>query len=147
VSSKRFVHQDRFGDEGNCYSACLASVFGVPLTDVPNFHDIAKGDDEAWFVAVRDWLRPKGFGVMCVSTSEAGLEKYEGLLIVCGQSPRDPELNRLHAVVFERGAMVHDPHPDNTGILCVDSVDLLYPLDPSTLLLKAAETIQEGEEK
>jgi hypothetical protein len=43
--------------------------------------------------------------------------------------------------------MVHDPHPDNTGILCVDSVDLLYPLDPSTLLLKAAETIQEGEEK
>jgi len=123
------VMQTEMGRRGNCFSACLASLFELGIADVPNFYDVGGDDADAWWAAVRDWLRPRGFGVMSLSITPALLTKFEGYFIVCGQSARDLE----HATIWRDGAMVHDPHPSQQGIVEPTSVDLLYPLSPAGL--------------
>ena len=114
------VMQSVTGTRGNCFSACLASLFELPLSDVPNFFDLAGDDDAKWWAAVRDWLRPRGFGVMFLSLSDpAHLALFEGWQIVCGD-----------------GKMVHDPHPSQCGIIAPDGVDMIYPLCPAALMVR-----------
>jgi len=124
------VMQTEVGDRGNCYSACLASLLHLPISDVPNFFDTAADDSPAaWFAGVREWLAGHN---LCVTSFEVDANgRFYGwsphaYLITCGKSPR----GRDHATIWKGGVMVHDPHPDGTGILVPDSVDLLYPLDP-----------------
>lgn len=123
----RFKKQTDFGSTGNCFSACLASVFDIPLEDVPNFYIIAGNDPAIWWGAVRDWLRLRGFGVMSIQANL--IDQFEGLFIVGGESERGIE----HAVLYQNGKVIFDPHPSNVGVKEVTSVDLLYPLDPSRL--------------
>jgi hypothetical protein len=134
MKDPRFVYQDRVGPSGNCFSACLASVFKLPLQAVPNFFDVAGEDHEAWWAEVRAWLKPRGFGIMSVSITADSLKSYSGLFIVGGMSPRD--LN--HATVWQDGVMVHDPHPEELGLTTIESIDLLYPLDPADLAMRHA---------
>lgn len=128
------VMQDAFGDTGNCFSACLASLFEIDLKDVPNFFVLAGNDANVWWKEVRNWLRPRGFGVMSVAFTDAKLiGGFEGWLIVCGESQRGFQ----HATLWRDGMIVHDPHPSQCGIISPDAVDLLYPLDPSALQVRA----------
>lgn len=126
----RFKKQTDFGETGNCFSACLASVFYIPIEDVPNFYNVAGNDPAAWWGAVRDWLRDRGFGVMSIQADL--IDQFEGLFIVGGESERGIE----HAVLYQNGKVIFDPHPSNVGVKDVTSVDLLYPLDPSKLEYK-----------
>ena len=128
----RPVYQDAFGELGNCFSACLASVFECELADVPNFFVTAGNDADAWWAAVRDWLAPRGFGVMSLSLSDdALLAKFAGFFIVSGQTSSGTH----HATVWCGGKLVHDPMPGNSLDIEPNSVDLIYPLDPSALRL------------
>lgn len=126
----RFKKQTDFGEIGNCFSACLASVFYIPIEDVPNFYNVAGNDPAAWWGAVRDWLRDRGFGVMSIQADL--IDQFEGLFIVGGESERGIE----HAVLYQDGKVIFDPHPSNVGVKGVTSVDLLYPLDPAKLEYK-----------
>ncbi|HEX7866574.1 MAG TPA: hypothetical protein VF555_16580 [Variovorax sp.] len=129
------VMQDTFGrDDGNCFSACLASIFEVPLSEVPNFFLTAGDEANAWWAAVRDWLRPRGFGVIGLQLGdEVGLlDEFEGWLIVTGESARDIH----HATIWRDGKMVHDPHPSQCGIRHPQWINVLYPLDPSALQVR-----------
>ena len=122
-----------FGANGNCFSACLASVFELPIEEVPNFFTLAGHDEATWWAAVRDWLRPRGFGIISLRPNTGTLVLFEGWLIVSGKSGRGLH----HATVWRSGAMVHDPHPDGSGIESPEDLDLLYPLDPSQLFILA----------
>ena len=126
----RFKKQTDFGDVGNCFSACLASVFDIEINEVPNFYNVAGNDPAAWWGAVRDWLRDRGFGVMSIQADL--IDQFEGLFIVGGESERGIE----HAVLYQNGKIIFDPHPSDVGVKKVTSVDLLYPLDPSKLEYK-----------
>ena len=126
------VDQTDFGSKGNCMSACLASVFELDITDVPNFFVVGGEDAENWWTACRSWLRQRGFGVMSLQVTAETLSQFEGIFVVCGKSPRGTE----HAVVFQNGKVIHDPHPDRGGVVEVTAVDMLYPLDPSKFKLK-----------
>ncbi|CAN7326918.1 hypothetical protein LJR084_001897 [Variovorax sp. LjRoot84] len=130
------VMQDAFGELGNCFSACLASLFELDITDVPNFYVTAGRDDAAaWWSAVREWLRPRGFGVMTLQWADPKLiGEFEGWFIVCGESERGLQ----HATIWRDGKLVHDPHPSQCGIRSPESVDLLYPLDPGAMLPRSA---------
>lgn len=125
------VSQNEFGSTGNCMSACLASIFEVPLGEVPNFFTVGGTEPDKWWKTCRDWLRTKGFGVMSLAVDSNILSMYEGIFIVSGKSNRGFE----HAVVFKDGKIIHDPHPSLDGIDEVVSVDMLYPLDPSKFVL------------
>jgi len=122
--------QDVDGAQGNCFSACLASLFELPLDEVPNFWITGGAGDDEWWGAVRDWLKPRGFGIMTLKlSSETHLELFEGLLIVSGQS----RPGRYHATIWKDGVLVHDPSSHKPGITA-ENVDMLYPLDPASLV-------------
>ncbi len=128
------IFQTVQGKHGNCFSACLASLFECGIEEVPNFYDIAGDDDALWWGAVRDWLRVKGFGIMTLELKDSSfVGMFEGWFIVCGKSSRGLD----HATLWHGGEMKHDPHPTNEGIAIPDCVDLIYPLDPAKLELKA----------
>ena len=123
------VQQTVNGPQGNCFSACLASLFELPIAEVPNFYAIDASDD-GWWAAVRDWLRHRGFGVMFLELrSPDHLKLFEGYLIVSGVSKRGLH----HATIWQNGKMVHDPHPDSSGLETIEGIDMIYPLSPATL--------------
>ncbi len=132
----RFVDQTEVGATGNCFSACLASLFAMKIDDVPNFFHIAYDESaEAWWKAVRGWLKDKGYGVMSLSPVNTDiLSQYDGIFIVSGKSCRGIE----HAVLYQHGKIIHDPHPSKCGVESIECVDLLYPLDPSKLCFNAS---------
>lgn len=41
---------------GDCLRACVASIFELPLLDVPHFAELGPG----WFQVMLEWLRPMG---------------------------------------------------------------------------------------
>lgn len=43
---------------GDCFRACVASIFELPLDAVPHFG--ATDPPSGWFTAVQEWLRPMG---------------------------------------------------------------------------------------
>lgn len=126
------VMQTVTGRHGNCFSACLASLFECDIDDVPNFYDVAGDDDAAWWGAVRDWLRARGFGIMFLELKDpAHIGLFEGWFIVSGKSGRGLD----HATVWRDGEMRHDPHPTKEGLIEADGIDMIYPLNPATLTL------------
>ena len=118
------VDQTVFGIErGNCFSACIASLLELPIDRVPFF---MTGDD--WFDGFQAWLKPFGlYGVaLGVTQTDAWRRLLPGHYVLCGLSPRGP-----HAVVARDLEMVHDPHPDRTGLLVVEEAILLVPFEPA----------------
>jgi hypothetical protein len=47
--------------------------------------------------------------------------------LVSGISPRDPNVH--HIVIYQDGQMVHDPHPDRTGLASLDD-DFRWTIRP-----------------
>lgn len=120
------VMQTRTDEKGNCFSACLATMLGLQIEDVPNFFDLSDGDDDLWWASVREWLKPRNLGLLTINANQELLYKFPGAyLIVAGKSIRD----RYHAVIYKNGEMVHDPHPSNAGLETIEYIDLLYPLN------------------
>ena len=119
------IYQDKFGDEGNCMSACLAMMLDIPLSSVPNFFDM--GDTERqWWNALREWLAEYNVGIVTTDLKGALLHATKGYLIVGGSTERGLE----HAVIYKDGELWHDPHPKGSGLKEVSGVDFLYPLNP-----------------
>lgn len=84
------VMQTVTGPRGNCMSACFASVFDLPISDVPNFYEITS-DDAGWWLAVRKWLAGRGFGILDITFEEAAQWQHlqlSGAHIVSGPAPR-----------------------------------------------------------
>lgn len=128
LDKSRFVHQTEFGSNGNCMSACFASLLKLPIEAVPNFFTIAGHDNEKWWAAIRQWLKKFGLGIMTLQINdERWLEQQDGIFIVSGQSTR----GLFHATLWQNGKMIHDPHPSGTGIDRPETIDIIYPLDPA----------------
>lgn len=137
--------QTTFGvPEGNCTSACFASLLDVPIELVPHF-----GSDAAWCERLRQWLRPQGYDAMFWLIeagppwqSVAGTWRFvsdtyvpEGYYILGGQSPRGP-----HAVVAKGHEIVFDPHPSRAGLLSIEDGTAVFPLDPAAWFLRSEFT-------
>lgn len=132
------VDQTKFGKpEGNCYAACLASIFEVPIEECPDYSDIAWGDDNDFATAegAAEWQRRTNeflarFGVYECCLSVPGLLqgdwRPQGWTILGGEGPRGLE----HAVVGKGLDMVHDPHPSREGLVRVKDVTFFVIIDP-----------------
>ena len=111
---------------GNCLTAVVASLMELPIEDVPNFvqddvdHD---GDaDWGWWVRMNHFVRERGSTVEYLRVE--GVEDPDfrppepgEFYAVIGVSPRNPKIH--HIVIYQDGQMVHDPHPDRTGLVTV----------------------------
>lgn len=95
---------------GNCFAACIASIFEVSLADVPRF------EGENWCDNWRTWLRRSNIDMLVFDVREENDEftqewndYWTRQLVIAGvQSPR---FDCLHAVVMRQGRIVHDPWP------------------------------------
>lgn len=115
------VDQDKFwskdGDRGNCQQAAVASILGLELADVPNFHDCPNG----FWDGYHDFLESRGLVDIEIPNNRAP----DCFYLAYGKSPRGV----LHATVYRAGKMVHDPHPSRGGIAEVSEVHLIVPID------------------
>lgn len=114
---------------GNCFQACVASLFELRLDKVPDETDHwtpGTPPEESWppyWAAFQQWLR--GRNLRYIELVGGLPNELEGmLLIVSGPSPRYGGAV-LHACLYmfalsEAGAwdfqLVHDPHPDRSGL-------------------------------
>lgn len=126
------VIQTKFGDKkGNCFSACIASILELRIEQVPNF---CVDYGENWVKETDKWLRENwnltllGF----VSKGRAGIYSLPAIYhLVSGQSERG--IN--HSCVAFQGKIVHDPHPDQTGIKEIEEWDFLIPTHEDTCII------------
>ena len=125
----RPVRQTQFGPRGNCMSAALASILELPLEGIPNFYD-AGPTERDWHNALKAWLTGIGYALIEVPITENGPGAFHwgGYAIASGPTVRD---NGWHATVWHNGKIVHDPHPDGSGITKLETLEFLYPLDPA----------------
>ena len=121
----RPVDQTRFGENGNCTTACIASLLEMPIDAVPEF---GEDSDNAKLNA---WLRP--FGLYAVTLSgpqEAnGVPWYPtGYHMLGGQTIDGP-----HHVIAFGSAIVHDPNPspNHAGLVTREDCTILVPFDPA----------------
>jgi len=113
-------------------SACLASLLEVPISEVPNFFSFFDSYPEPgeWWEKVREFLRRDGMSIISMSFTDAKQWRmfgFEGYQIVGGKSHR----GHTHATIWKDGIMVHDPHPDGTGLVAPETLDVLYLIDAS----------------
>lgn len=120
------VDQTTFGfPGGNCFSACVATLLGLSIDDVPYFME---PDD--WFQGFLDWLAPRGWWAVTFKLVRGGWSPPDGALVILGgESPRGP-----HACVGRGRRVVHDPHPSRDGLIAVEDVTLLIPMNPRQLV-------------
>lgn len=120
VDQTRFYEPDLPVDQqrGNCLQAVLASLLDLPLENVPHFvqQDVDSGGRLFWWECMRLWLLEDHGWIL----HGAELETHPGEhLMVSGVSPRGGGKIH-HVVIYKDKKMVHDPHPDRTGLLSVD---------------------------
>ena len=94
---------------------------------MPTFHPMRdeRNDQSAvkeFWDNFEDWIVGKGY----VPIMRDGEYHPECMYLASGPSARGCK----HMVVYRDGQLLHDPHPSNDGILSVDQVWLLVPIDP-----------------
>lgn len=148
VGQQRLVEIDEAGirvpeSQGDCYPACIASIFELPLELAPGYG----GDSQAvwdWLarnypgigMVVRDWPEPReaphhtGFWIATVvstrfrerdcgwchparETSDPPRFYRQDECPRCGGTGHGPG---LHAIVMENTSPVWDPHPEAHGL-------------------------------
>lgn len=90
---------------GNCVQAAVASIYELPIDAVPHFIQFTR-----WGEALKMWVEDQGAKLLLW---DHGGEPRDIPLLAFGKSPRG---DFRHAVVWQGGKMVHDPHPDGTGL-------------------------------
>ncbi len=129
VTQTSFYDPDAPPDKqrGNCLTAVVASLLELPIDAVPNFvqdHVDHDADEWNWWTRLHrfigehghemHYLRSKWGPTESVFPEPVPGEPYT----VSGISPRDPRIH--HIVIYRDGEMVHDPHPDRTGLATID---------------------------
>jgi len=112
------VHQDDFSPgRGNALQACVASIFGLSLNDVPNFITMPEGYE----AAIKKFCLQQNRDGKCIKIKIDGSsnipDEYNGMICVLrGKSPRGDfgHVVVAHNIANGRFDMVHDPHPEGT---------------------------------
>ena len=122
--------QTRFGSGGNCLQACLASILEIALDEAYDAQNQER-EGKDWYRELIRWGYRRGYLIISYHQMSGMFPKVKprGYHIAGGPSLRDvPE---GHAVVCFDGEMVHDPHPDGTGISEIEAWTILIPtVDP-----------------
>lgn len=130
----QLVDQTTFGNPlGNCFAACVASLLGLPVKEVPNFCYLY--EDAEWYDEFLKWLKPRGWAAL---TQEFGADP-EGLFAWIDRcAPGIPYIaggptsRGMHCVLYLGRVLLHDPNPharksDRVGLDSVHDATFLLP--------------------
>lgn len=135
------VDQTRFGAPyGNCFPACVATIFELDLEQVPHtcHLDYINGTEQEWWRPFKAWcldalrVEPITFGA-----ANEWYTELDAPCIISGPAVR----GLMHSTVWQHGKMVHDPHPDRSGLIKVTEVMLFIPLRPQFLITPVRRTL------
>ncbi len=116
---------------GDCFRACVASIFEFPIEKIPNFWGQTQDVDEFWQLN-DDWLvQNKGFRCLHFELSPGNEHVISDLLCVaCGKTIRCDE---EHAVVWQN-KLIHDPHFSGVGLAKdPNTFTIFVPIDPNQM--------------
>jgi len=140
------VDQDRFGANGNCFAACIASLLDISLAEVPD------SGHQGYEKPLADFLRPCGLAYCEVYVGNMTRLKADDpplpelhlgwqplvysqphpMCVICGPSPNGPW---SHACVGRANGwgyeLLHDPNPSRKGILSLERIGYFVALDPA----------------
>lgn len=129
------VMQTRFGPKaGNCFSACLATLLGIGIDEVPE-EDLTWMEGIPSFEQVNAWVRPMGLAYFEVLWDDRSFVPLDGVLgIAIGPGPRGCN----HAVVVQVRKdeitcylhFLHDPHPSGKYLISVDQIGFFLARHP-----------------
>lgn len=112
---QEFIHIPN-QQHGDCMRACIASLFDLPIAEVPHFLRDADGSPIKFWDGVFDFCEARGFDYNPQHKSHVNqlADHMDGYHIIGGPSPRGGGI--LHAVVGRNGEIVFDPHPSKAGL-------------------------------
>jgi len=103
---------------------CYSSYLDLDLSKVPPIHELFDTviPKEFWWTTLLNWLESIGCELRN-SDKDPYLDHkdwnfpgpWPDYYFVSGTSPRDKYVH--HVVIFKKGKLYWDPHPDRTGIL------------------------------
>jgi hypothetical protein len=122
------VDQDKFGaPEGNCWTACVASILEVSLDDLRDV-EAAHAEQAQLYLEGVDWDWTPILKVLHGHAVTLGWwppeTRLAGYTIACGPAPRGLD----HACVALDGEVVHDPHPSRAGLREIELYTLIAPI-------------------
>lgn len=105
---------------GDCFRACVASIFDAPIVEVPHFLRESK-KNEKWTDA--QWAELKSFAKQYDQQPHWSDERWPKIV----QALKESELyyiafvhvasgDQLHCVVMHKGSCVHDPWPGGVSL-------------------------------
>lgn len=128
------VDQTRFGrPDGNCWTACVASILEVPIEELSDLEDAYRsaaigwenGGEFQWSLILAE-THALGFTVGWIMMDNPNLPRLppHGYSIANG-----PAVGGMpHSCVALDGEVVHDPHRERNGLLAIESYDVLIPV-------------------
>jgi hypothetical protein len=133
------VDQTTFGmPGGNCFSACVASILELPISEVPYFMEPPPGCEHApaepcgcWWSGFLDWLAARGLTSHYFKAGDYPWSGHPPGYSIAGGLNASAGLP--HAVVALDGAQVHDPNPNRLGLAAVDDYFVIERLPPEAL--------------
>ena len=145
-----FLHEPEKGINGDCARAVIASMLNKEnVEDVPHFGEgldfrleVADVNGALFDRRITDYLETQGIKPFKVAYT-CSLEELLLFLapnvgvpmIIDGMSPR----GRNHSVIYMNGEMIHDPHPDNSGIVGL--------MDNGQIHVTVLVTVPQGEQR
>lgn len=122
-------------EKGNCFPAVIASMLEMEVDEVIQIQEHYNELD--WMPKLTYWLGKMGYEYSTADhfrcfhpelgqTENADVireELKDKYYFVSGQSPRNKSIH--HIVIFQNGKMIHDPHPDGTGIMTMENFTML----------------------
>jgi len=123
------LHDPDNGKNGDCWRACLASVLELPIEKVPHFGDMNAREGRK---AELTFLGNMGFTIYTIygegsMTNHPQMEEGDHeYYFAIGPSPRNKNIS--HQVVCHNGEIVHDPHPDKTGLAGISHFEILLKI-------------------
>ena len=126
------VQQTLFGaPHGNCFAACLASIFETTIEEVPRFRSEDPAGDDRWWPDIIRWCRARGMTIVLYpneSFTEWPIVPI-GYYVASGPAARGLQ----HSCVYRSGKLCWDPHPDATGLNSIEDLMLFIPLYQGSL--------------
>jgi len=117
------LHDPTNNVKGNCLSATLAALLHLDIEIIPTF----EGDN--WIEVLNRFLKPFNLAFILVQPTTLDYFGVTGCWHeIGGVSPRFPDT--MHSVVGKDATIVHDPHPDQTGLKEVESFGVFIALEP-----------------
>ena len=119
--------QTRFGEEGNCFAACVASILEVSIDEVPWLEDPENWQDYSF--RLNNYLKEKHDQKLFAFEFDALTNHYpdaltDGFYIVSGKIEGGLE----HSVVYKNGELVHDSNPKKNKIIKLEYIYLFIKI-------------------